>query len=64
MTPGEYNADIWATFENDDHLTQEPELKQVLGKYSLVQPRGTALLHDASELFDTYSQEVFPADCG
>ena len=64
MTPEEHNVAIWAAFENDDYLPQEPELKYALGKYSLVQPRDTSLLHDASALIDAYSQEGCPADCG
>ena len=55
MTPEEHNADIWAAFANDDYLPQEPELKQALVKYSLVQPRSTALSHDVSALIDNYS---------
>ena len=41
MTPEEQNADISSEFKNYDYLPQETELKQVLGKYSLVKPRGT-----------------------
>ena len=41
MKPEEQNAIIRALFANDDYLPQKIELKQAVGKYSLVQPRGT-----------------------
>ena len=51
----EQNAAIWDAFSNDEYLPQETELEQALGKYSLVQPRGTDLLHDTEALIGTYS---------
>ena len=64
MTPEEKNVDIWAAFSNDDYLPQEPEQKQALGKYSLVQPRGKELSQDKAALVDTYSKYAYPEDCG
>ena len=61
MTPEKKNADISEEFVNDDYLPQEPELKQALGEYRLVQSRVPLLSHDASALIDAYSQEVYPA---
>ena len=55
MAPEEQNAAIWYAFLDDDYLHQEPELKQDLGKYSLVQPKNTTLSHNATELIDAYS---------
>ena len=56
MTPEEQNAAIWEAFADDECLPQEPDLKQYLVKYSLVQPIDTALLHDVSALIDAFSQ--------
>ena len=64
MTPEEQNTAIWAEFSNYYYFPQEQEIKQALGKYILVQPRGTVLLHDTSALIDAYSQEVCTADFG
>ena len=64
MTPEEKNVDIWAAFSNDDYLPQEPEQKQALGKYSLVQPRGKELSQDKAALVDAYSKYAYPEDCG
>ena len=56
MTIEEPNTVTWTVFSNNEYLFQEPELKQDLGNYTLVQPRTTALSHDAEELIDTQSQ--------
>ena len=40
MTPEEQNTAIWGEFSNYDYFPQEQEIKQALGKYILVQPRG------------------------
>ena len=42
MRTEEQNAEIREALSNDDFLPQELELRQALGKYSLVQPIGTA----------------------
>ena len=57
MPPEEENTDIWDAFANDEYLPQEPEPKQALGTYSLVQPRGTTLKHDPSALIESCSQD-------
>ena len=56
MTPEEQNEAIRAAFANDDYLPQEPELKQALDKYILVQPKGTVKFNEASTLIGAYSQ--------
>ena len=60
----EHNAEIWAASENDYCLPQEPELIHSLGKYSLVQPSGTALYLDIAALIDVYSKDRCPQTVG
>ena len=64
MTPGGYNEDIRSPFANKNNLPHKLDLKQELGKNSLVQPIDTALSHDAMVLIDAQSKNICPADCG
>ena len=51
MTPEEKKSEIWYTFYNLPHDT---DLKQALGKNSLVQPRKKALAHNTAALINAY----------
>ena len=52
MTPEEFNSTIQAAFANGDKLPHYPDIKQALGKNSLVQPINTYLSHNAAALID------------
>ena len=56
--------DINKIINNNNLFPPEIPVKSAIGKYGLMWPRGIAVLHDASTLLTSYSEQGCPTDCG